>query len=94
METDFNIEKLAKLAHLELSEQESEIYSDQIKAILEYADQINELDTDLISETLSLNLSKNRFRADEVSDYEADVVSELKNVDNFKDNYFISKKVL
>jgi aspartyl-tRNA(Asn)/glutamyl-tRNA(Gln) amidotransferase subunit C len=41
-----DIRKIAKLAHLEISDAEVEMYGPQMKNIVEYVEQLNELDTD------------------------------------------------
>lgn len=43
--TQSEVEKIAKLANLELTPQEKESFSVQLAAIVEYIDQLNELDT-------------------------------------------------
>lgn len=40
-----DIRKIAKLAHLEISDAEVEMYEPQMKSIVEYIEQLNELDT-------------------------------------------------
>jgi aspartyl-tRNA(Asn)/glutamyl-tRNA(Gln) amidotransferase subunit C len=46
-----DVEHVAKLARLELSEQEKQTFTEQMNAILKYADQLNELDTDNVEPT-------------------------------------------
>ncbi len=41
-----DIRKIAKLAHMEITDAEVEIYGPQMKTIVEYIEQLNELDTD------------------------------------------------
>lgn len=41
-----DIRKIAKLAHLEISDEEVEMYGPQMRSIVEYIEQLNELDTD------------------------------------------------
>ncbi len=43
--TQSEVEKIAKLANLELTTEERESFSVQLAAIVEYIDQLNELDT-------------------------------------------------
>ena len=43
--TRTEVEKIAKLANLELTDAEKESFSGQLSAIVEYIDQLNELDT-------------------------------------------------
>ncbi len=40
-----DIRKIAKLAHLEISDAEVELYTPQMKSIVAYVEQLNELDT-------------------------------------------------
>lgn len=41
-----DIKKVAKLAHLELTEEEAEVYGPQMEQIVSYVEQLNELDTE------------------------------------------------
>lgn len=47
-----DIRKIAKLAHLEISDAEVEMYAPQMKSIVEYVEQLNELDTENIEPML------------------------------------------
>lgn len=40
-----DVRKIAKLAHLEITEEEVEIYTPQMAGIVEYVEQLNALDT-------------------------------------------------
>ena len=57
---------IAKLASLNLSEKEIEMYQKDMQDILEMANQINEVKTDNITETIGINGRYNIFRKDEV----------------------------
>lgn len=46
-----DVEHVAKLARLDLTEQEKHRFTDQLNAILKYADKLTELDTDGIEPT-------------------------------------------
>jgi aspartyl-tRNA(Asn)/glutamyl-tRNA(Gln) amidotransferase subunit C len=46
--TRTEVEKIAKLANLELTEDEKENFSGQLAAIVEYIDQLNEVDTSAV----------------------------------------------
>ncbi|MEK8132253.1 Asp-tRNA(Asn)/Glu-tRNA(Gln) amidotransferase subunit GatC [Paenibacillus filicis] len=46
-----DVEHVAALARLELSEQEKEKFAEQLSAILKYAEQLEQLDTDGIEPT-------------------------------------------
>jgi aspartyl-tRNA(Asn)/glutamyl-tRNA(Gln) amidotransferase subunit C len=43
--TQTEVEKIADLANLELTAEEKQLFSNQLAAIVEYVDQLNELDT-------------------------------------------------
>lgn len=43
--TCIEVEKIAQLANLELTDQERQLFLNQLAAIIEYVDQLNELDT-------------------------------------------------
>jgi aspartyl-tRNA(Asn)/glutamyl-tRNA(Gln) amidotransferase subunit C len=47
-----DIRKIAELAHLEISDAEVEMYAPQMKSIVEYIEQLNELDTEEIEPML------------------------------------------
>ena len=64
--TKKDVEYVAALSRLELSEAEKENYTVQLKAILEYADQLNELDTEGVEPTYHVMLVTNAMRKDEV----------------------------
>ena len=57
---------IAKLAMLNLSEQEIDNYTKDMQEILGYAEMINNLDTSNIDETIGATEQKNVFRKDEV----------------------------
>jgi len=88
-----DIKKLAKLAKIELMQEEEGIFSEQIYAILDYVSQINELDTETINETIQLETAKSRFRKDKVINCDKDIVKNLQNDSNFSDSYFNTKTV-
>ena len=57
---------LAKLSMLNLSEEEIEKYKENMKDIVEFANTINELDTEGIEESAFATTTSNVFRKDEV----------------------------
>lgn len=59
------VEHIAELARLELSEKEKERYREQLSAILEYAARLQELDTSGILPTSSLLPAGNVLRPDQ-----------------------------
>ena len=57
--TKDDVLKLAKLANLQISDKEAETYSSQLGAILEYVNQLQELDTDNIEPIAHITGTKN-----------------------------------
>lgn len=60
-----DIEKVAKLARLELSEDEKETFGNQLEQILTYMEQLNRLDTTGVEPTSHAIPIHNVFREDE-----------------------------
>lgn len=60
------VAKIAKLARLELSDQELAKYADQLSQILEYVNKLEEVDTDKVEITAQVTGLVNVLRDDEV----------------------------
>ncbi len=63
---EMDIEKLARLARLELSEEEKEVFGRQLGKILEYMEQLNRVDTSGVEPTSHTIPLFNVFREDEI----------------------------
>ena len=63
-----DVEKVAKLSRLQLSEQEVKEFAGQLSAILEYVEKLNELDTNNVEPLAHCLPISNVFRADEVKE--------------------------
>jgi aspartyl-tRNA(Asn)/glutamyl-tRNA(Gln) amidotransferase subunit C len=61
-----DVEHVADLARLDLSEEEKDRYAGQLNAILKYAEKLNELDTDGVEPTSHVLPLANVMREDEV----------------------------
>ena len=61
-----DVEKIAGLARLELSEDEKILYQEQLSAILAYAERLNELDLQDVQPTASAVPLTNVMREDEI----------------------------
>ncbi len=61
-----DIEKVARLARLELSEKEKETFGNQLEQILTYMEQLNRLDTTGVGPTSHAIPIQNAFREDEM----------------------------
>jgi len=59
------VEYIAHLARIELSEGDKETFREQLEAILDYIDKLNELDTSEVEPMLHTLDLANVFRADE-----------------------------
>ncbi len=60
-----DIEKVARLARLELSEEEKETFANQLEQILTYMEQLNRIDTTGVEPTSHAIPIQNAFREDE-----------------------------
>jgi len=61
-----DVEHVARLARLGLSEEEKKLFSQQLSAILDYADNLKKLDTKDVPPTSHAIPMKNVFREDKV----------------------------
>lgn len=61
-----DVDHVANLARLELTQEEKETFTEQLNAILKYAEQLNELDTEGVVPTSHAMLLSNVMREDEV----------------------------
>lgn len=84
---------IAKLASLNLSEEEIERYANDMTEILDFADMINSVNTDEIKETIAANENYNVFRKDEViPSTDRDIL--LQNAPSKDDGMFRIPKVI
>ncbi|MDP5276994.1 Asp-tRNA(Asn)/Glu-tRNA(Gln) amidotransferase subunit GatC [Chengkuizengella axinellae] len=63
-----DVEHVAKLARLELKDEEKNQFTKQLNAILQYAEKLNELDTENIEPTTHVLKLTNVMREDETRD--------------------------
>jgi len=63
--TEEDVRHIAKLARLALSDEEIASYKEQLSSILEYVEQLNEIDTSGIPPTFSVLLPDGALRADQ-----------------------------
>ena len=63
-----DVEHVAKLARLELKEEEKQQFTNQLNAILKYAEQLNQLNTDKVNPTSHAMKLSNVMREDVVRD--------------------------
>lgn len=61
-----DVRKIAQLAHLEISDEEVELYTPQMASIVEYVEQLNELEIDDIEPALGGLLVETETSRDDV----------------------------
>jgi len=84
---------IAKLARLAVSEQEIEMFTGQLDAILAYSDQLNAVDTNGIEPTSYVAPEHDPMRDDvEIPSLERDEL--LKNGASIKNGYFAVPKII
>jgi aspartyl-tRNA(Asn)/glutamyl-tRNA(Gln) amidotransferase subunit C len=76
--TQQEVEKIAKLARLELTEAEKEKFTDQLSAVLDYVDKLKEVDTENVEMTAQVTGLENVYREDKVDqiDYQSDLIKQ------------------
>jgi len=62
--TNQDVQHVAKLARLNLSAEEEQVFTEQLNAILQYAEKLNELDTDDVEPTTHVLPVSNVMRED------------------------------
>ena len=87
------VKHIAKLAWIGLSSEEIQKFQKQLSGILEYVDQLNELDTKDIPPTFQVTGLKNIWREDTVEPSLTQKEA-LQNAPMQKDGYFKVKKVM
>lgn len=92
MLTSDQVKKVAKLAKLPLSDEQLEVYGDQLSSILEYVDKLNEVETDFIEPTFNVLELNTIEREDSVTE-ELTQDEALSNAPKKKDNLFVTKGV-
>jgi aspartyl-tRNA(Asn)/glutamyl-tRNA(Gln) amidotransferase subunit C len=84
------VEYIATLARLELSDQEKEKYAEQLSAILDYVEQLNKLSTDKVEPIGHITGVENVMHKDEIKN-KLDRENMLMNAPD-KENGFIKVK--
>ena len=86
--------KLAKLAHLELTDEEVDKFSKEISEILGYVEQLQSVKADGVEPTYQVTGLNNATRKDEVLDYGVSQADLLKNLPSREGNQIKVKRVL
>ncbi|WP_106494665.1 Asp-tRNA(Asn)/Glu-tRNA(Gln) amidotransferase subunit GatC [Lentibacillus sp. Marseille-P4043] len=87
------VKHVANLARLAMTDEEAELFTKQLGSILEYAEQLNELDTTGVEPTTHVLDLKNVLRKDEPKEW---ITQEdaLKNAPDKKGDYFRVPSIL
>ena len=90
---EIDVDYVAKLARLKLTEEEKKTLSGQLEKILEYIKKLNEIDTSKVEPTAHALEVKNVFREDETkpSGLSEEILS---NAPDREGQYFKVKKVI
>lgn len=83
------VSHIAKLSRLELSEEETERFGDQLSSVLDYVGQLEEVDTDGIEPLNNVTGLSNVYVADEVDESDIKPDDIAKNAPEFKDGFFV-----
>ena len=84
---------IAKLASLNIKEEEIEEYRKNLQDILNFANVVNSVNTDNVSETIGSTKNVNVFREDEIKEF-ADKDLLMANAPEKDQNMFVIHKVL
>ncbi len=87
------VEHVARLARLELTGEEKDLFTGQLDAILAYVDKLNELDTESIVPTAHAVHMENAFRED-VEEPSIGVENALANAPDRSGSFFRVPKVI
>ena len=88
-----DVEHVAKLARLGLTEDEKKRFTEQLSNILEYAETINKLDTKNAAPTSHAIPMKNVFREDKVSEFQ-DLRSIIANAPKEENGMFSVPRIM
>ncbi len=84
------VEHIAQLARLGITDEEKEKYAEQLSAILDYVEQLNKLNTDKVEPIGQITGAENVMREDDIKN-KPDRENMLKNAPD-KENGFIKVK--
>ena len=88
-----DVVKVAELARMEVTEQETEIFTDQLGNILEYIEKLNELDTDNVEPTSHVLEISTPLREDKVVNW-LSIEEVLQNAPESEDDFFVVPQVI
>jgi aspartyl-tRNA(Asn)/glutamyl-tRNA(Gln) amidotransferase subunit C len=86
--------KLARLARIDVSEDEVEAFAREFSEILQYVEQLQAVDVSGLQPTSQVTGLTNVTRNDEIRDYGYDASDLLKNVPNTQNNQIKVKRMI
>ncbi|MFB4168579.1 MULTISPECIES: Asp-tRNA(Asn)/Glu-tRNA(Gln) amidotransferase subunit GatC [unclassified Virgibacillus] len=87
------VKHVAHLARLAVTEDEADLFTDQLSSIIDYAEQLNELDTEGVEPTTHVMDLKNVLRKDEPKEW-ISKEDALKNAPDKQNGYFRVPSIL
>lgn len=84
-----DVEHIAKLSRLELSDAEKEKFAGQLSSVINYVEELNEVDTTGVEITAQVTGLTNVMVADEIKPGEMDYPKIEKNAPEFRDGSFV-----
>ena len=89
------IQHIAELARLDLTEEELAKYGSQLSDVLSYIDQLKEVDVTDVQPTAQVTGLENVWRADEAEDWNREELEEaFRQAPGFEDKQYKVKRVL
>lgn len=78
------IEKIAKLSRLELTDIEKDVFAEQLSAVLDYVGKLNEVNTENVEITAQVTGLENVYRDDKVNqcDFQKELVKQASESEN------------
>ncbi|MEK4547114.1 Asp-tRNA(Asn)/Glu-tRNA(Gln) amidotransferase subunit GatC [Bacillus sp. FSL L8-0173] len=80
------VKHVAHLARLAITDEEAEMFTEQLDSIISFAEELNEVDTDNVEPTTHVLKMKNVMREDEAGKG-LPVEDVMKNAPDYKDGY-------
>ena len=90
---NINVEHIAKLAAIELTEKEKDLFQSQLEQVLSYIHQLNEVDVSNVYDDDVIPLNLNDLRNDEVSESISQEYVK-NNAPSFKNDHISVPKIL
>lgn len=92
--TKDDVKKLARLSAISMTDDEVESYKKQIEGILQYVEQLQNIDTTDVAPTTQVTGLKNVMRKDAIDDSQVSQAMLLRNLPEMQDNQIKVPRVL